>query len=150
MKTENGKLPLGATWERKRNLQLAANQFSDFRFHLSDYKMTLAELKIGQTATILSVGGEGGLRQHFLDMGAYYYAIEQGWTHANERIVVDIGAMNSHIMSYGHIVANGDGRFLVERVQHRAVLDIHMVANLNPIDIATQYRIKPNGAAVPI
>ena len=31
--------------------------------------MTLAELKIGQTATILSVGGEGGLRQHFLDMG---------------------------------------------------------------------------------
>ena len=33
------------------------------------HKMTLAELKIGQTATILSVGGEGGLRQHFLDMG---------------------------------------------------------------------------------
>ena len=32
-------------------------------------KMTLAELKIGQTATILNVGGEGGLRQHFLDMG---------------------------------------------------------------------------------
>ena len=31
--------------------------------------MTLAELKIGQTATILNVGGEGGLRQHFLDMG---------------------------------------------------------------------------------
>ncbi|MBQ5654670.1 MAG: ferrous iron transport protein B [Bacteroidaceae bacterium] len=31
--------------------------------------MTLAELKIGQTATILNVGGEGSLRQHFLDMG---------------------------------------------------------------------------------
>ena len=31
--------------------------------------MTLAELKVGQTATILNVGGEGGLRQHFLDMG---------------------------------------------------------------------------------
>ena len=31
--------------------------------------MTLAELKIGQTATILNVGGEGGLRQLFLDMG---------------------------------------------------------------------------------
>ena len=31
--------------------------------------MTLAELKIGQTATIVNVGGEGGLRQHFLDMG---------------------------------------------------------------------------------
>ena len=31
--------------------------------------MTLKELKIGQTAEILTVGGEGALRQHFLDMG---------------------------------------------------------------------------------
>ena len=31
--------------------------------------MTLKELKVGKTATILSVGGEGALRQHFLDMG---------------------------------------------------------------------------------
>ena len=31
--------------------------------------MNLAELKKGQTATIVAVGGEGALRQHFLDMG---------------------------------------------------------------------------------
>ena len=31
--------------------------------------MTLRELKIGQSAVIKSVGGEGALRQHFLDMG---------------------------------------------------------------------------------
>lgn len=31
--------------------------------------MTLRELKIGQTACIVSVGGEGALRQHLLDMG---------------------------------------------------------------------------------
>ena len=31
--------------------------------------MTLKELEIGQTARITSVGGEGALRQHFLDMG---------------------------------------------------------------------------------
>ena len=31
--------------------------------------MTLRELNKGQTATILNVGGEGALRQHFLDMG---------------------------------------------------------------------------------
>lgn len=31
--------------------------------------MTLRELEIGKSATILSVGGEGALRQHFLDMG---------------------------------------------------------------------------------
>ena len=28
--------------------------------------MTLRDLPIGKTATILSVGGEGALRQHFL------------------------------------------------------------------------------------
>ncbi|MBQ5955660.1 MAG: ferrous iron transport protein B [Firmicutes bacterium] len=31
--------------------------------------MTLKELKIGQSAVIKAVGGEGALRQHFLDMG---------------------------------------------------------------------------------
>ena len=31
--------------------------------------MTLKDLPIGKTATICSVGGEGALRQHFLDMG---------------------------------------------------------------------------------
>ncbi|MBQ8109477.1 MAG: ferrous iron transport protein B [Clostridia bacterium] len=31
--------------------------------------MTLRELKIGQSARVTSVGGEGALRQHFLDMG---------------------------------------------------------------------------------
>ena len=30
---------------------------------------TLKELKPGQSAVILQVGGEGALRQHFLDMG---------------------------------------------------------------------------------
>ncbi len=32
-------------------------------------KMTLKELNIGQSAVITKVGGEGALRQHFLDMG---------------------------------------------------------------------------------
>ena len=31
--------------------------------------MTLRELKIGKSARIIAVGGEGALRQHFLDMG---------------------------------------------------------------------------------
>ena len=46
---------------------LTAHPLTVFTFQIN--KMTLAELKIGQTATILNVGGEGGLRQHFLDMG---------------------------------------------------------------------------------
>ena len=34
-----------------------------------DKSMKLNELKPGQCAEILAVGGEGALRQHFLDMG---------------------------------------------------------------------------------
>ena len=32
-------------------------------------KMTIKDLQIGETATIIEVGGSGALRQHFLDMG---------------------------------------------------------------------------------
>ena len=31
--------------------------------------MTMKELEIGKQARVLTVGGEGALRQHFLDMG---------------------------------------------------------------------------------
>ena len=31
--------------------------------------MTLKDLQIGKTAVVTQVGGEGALRQHFLDMG---------------------------------------------------------------------------------
>ena len=36
---------------------------------MREIDMTLNELKEGQSAIITSVGGEGALRQHFLDMG---------------------------------------------------------------------------------
>ena len=32
-------------------------------------RLRLDQLQIGKTATVVSVGGEGALRQHFLDMG---------------------------------------------------------------------------------
>ena len=31
--------------------------------------MTLRDLEVGKSAVILKVGGQGALRQHFLDMG---------------------------------------------------------------------------------
>ena len=37
--------------------------------HKGEMKMTLKELQIGKSAVITKVGGEGALRQHFLDMG---------------------------------------------------------------------------------
>ena len=40
--------------------------------------MTLKELKIGQSARIKTVGGNGELRQHFLDMGVIPKAASNG------------------------------------------------------------------------
>ena len=37
--------------------------------------MTLKEIKIGKSAKIITVGGTGALRQHFLDMGVIPGAI---------------------------------------------------------------------------
>ena len=36
---------------------------------LKGRNMNLKELEIGKSASVLEVGGEGALRQHFLDMG---------------------------------------------------------------------------------
>ena len=35
---------------------------------MSDFRV-LSQLQIGESATVTSVGGQGALRQHFLDMG---------------------------------------------------------------------------------
>ena len=51
-------------------------------------------------------------------------------------------------MSHRYIVTDGDSAFLVEGVQDGAVLDIHVIANLNPIDIAAQYSVEPDGATI--
>ena len=45
----------------------------------TDEMMTLRELPIGKKATITTVGGEGALRQHFLDMGGEYKNYGKLW-----------------------------------------------------------------------
>lgn len=44
-------------------------QLAYANLQLEVLKMTLGDLKIGQSGTIESVGGEGALRLRFLDMG---------------------------------------------------------------------------------
>ena len=48
--------------------------------------MTLQDLKIGQSAVIKALGGEGALRQHFLDMGIIPGAEVDSWKKAKEVI----------------------------------------------------------------
>ncbi len=50
------------------------DKYVNINYHIVSYgrkdnSMTLKELEIGKSAKILSVGGDGSLRRHFLDMG---------------------------------------------------------------------------------
>ena len=56
--------------------------------------------------------------------------------------------MNHHIVAYGDIVADYDGRFLIESVEHTTVLDVHTVADGDGVDIAAQHSVEPHAALV--
>ena len=76
-------------------------------------------------------------------------AIEQGSTHPDEGIVIDVCAVDRYVMSYGHVVTQTDGRFLIERMQHSTVLDITMFAHDDGVDVAAQHGIEPQTGTFP-
>jgi hypothetical protein len=56
--------------------------------------------------------------------------------------------MNGHVMPHRHIVANLDGRLLVQRVQHATILNVYTIADAYAINVTTQNGVKPNTAIV--
>lgn len=56
--------------------------------------------------------------------------------------------MDGHVVAYGYIVAYLDGGFLVEGVQHRAVLYVDAVADAYGVDISAQHGVEPYAAVV--
>ena len=73
-----------------------------------DKSMTLKELQIGQSAVICTVGGEGALRQHFLDMGVIPGA---------EVTVVKLAPMGDpiqiHLRGYDITIRKEDGEKII-------------------------------------
>ena len=51
--------------------------------------------------------------------------------------------MNRDVVSYGHVVAQRDGGFLIERVQHCAILDVAMLADGDGVHVAAQHGVEP-------
>ena len=70
--------------------------------------MTLKELEIGKSAVIRTVGGQGALRQHFLDMGMIPGA---------EVTVVKLAPMGDpiqiHLRGYDITIRKEDGEKIV-------------------------------------
>ena len=74
--------------------------------------------------------------------------VEQGGAHADEGKVIDIGSVDGDVVTDGYIVADADGGFLVKRVEHASVLNVHAVADADAVHIATQHGVEPDAALV--
>ena len=74
--------------------------------------------------------------------------VQNDRSHANERPVADFGSVNRHVVPDGYIVANFDGRFLIQRVQNGTVLYVDAVADSDGIDISPQHCVEPDAATV--
>jgi ferrous iron transport protein B len=85
--------------------------------------MTLKELKIGQSAVIDEVGGEGELRQHFLDMGVIPQA---------EVTLIKLAPMGDPMELKIH------GYELTLRLDDAAKIKVHTILNKNTNDESKQ------------
>lgn len=104
-------------------------------------------------ATPKFAGSDYGAAEHHgtgcdYGSGAYNGIVHHHGAHANEGVVMDLAAVEGNVMAYGDVVADFDGRLLVERVEHGAVLDIHAVADANGVDVAAEHGVKPYGALI--
>ena len=74
--------------------------------------------------------------------------VENDGAHANERAVADLGAVDRYVMTDRHVVANLDGRFLIQGMKNGPILDIDSVTDANGVDIAAENGVEPNAATL--
>lgn len=74
--------------------------------------------------------------------------VQNGGSHTDESTAFHFATVQRDIMSYGHVVADDDGGFAVKRMQARAVLDVHAVADFDEMYVAAQDGVKPYGTVV--
>jgi hypothetical protein len=68
--------------------------------------------------------------------------------HADEHVVVQGAAVHEGAVADADVVADGGAAFLVGAVEHRAVLDVHFVADADKIHVAAHHGLVPHGAVV--
>ena len=56
--------------------------------------------------------------------------------------------MDRYVMTDGYVVADLDGWFLVKRVEDRAILYVHAIADADGVHVATQDGAKQNAATL--
>lgn len=74
--------------------------------------------------------------------------IHHDGSHADKGIVMNLGAVDHHVVPDRYVVADLYGRFLIQRVEHRAVLDVDTVADSDGVHVAAQHGAEPDAALV--
>ena len=74
--------------------------------------------------------------------------VQNGGPHTDEGAAFHFATVQRDIMSYGHVVTDDDGGFAVKRMQARAVLDVHAVADFDEMYVTAQDGVKPYGTVV--
>lgn len=68
--------------------------------------------------------------------------------HTDKRAMADLGAMDRYVMTDRHIVANLNGRFLIQGMKDGTILDIDPIADADGIDVAAKDGAKPDTASL--
>lgn len=116
-----------------------------FRIHLFDEfgRYASPQLAVADDR-ILQDQGAGGYDGAMTDDSV----VQNGGAHTDEGAAFHFATVQRDIMSYGHVVADDDGGFAVKRMQARAVLDVHAVADFDEMYVAAQDGVKPYGTVV--
>lgn len=106
--------------------------------------------ELGGTSGPKLVGTDLRLRKHnasgcyqcaFADFGV----IHNDRAHADKGVIMDLRAVDNHVVADRNVVADLDRRFLIESVEDRTVLDIDAVADTDRVYVAAKDSAEPDG-----
>ena len=75
--------------------------------------------------------------------------IHHDGSHTDEGVVTDMAAVERDIVPDGDIVTDLDRGLLIEGMEDGAVLDIHVVADADGVDVTAEDGVEPDAAALP-
>src|SRR5690606_35252483 len=75
-------------------------------------------------------------------------AVKDHRVHADQAAVADGAAMEHHFVAHHHLPANDTGHALVH-VDHRALLDVGIVADHHPVVVGADHHIEPDAHPPP-
>lgn len=77
-----------------------------------------------------------------------FRVIHNDRAHADEHAFLNSATVHYGVMTDGYVVADGDPGFFIGTMDDDAILDIHLVADADAVDIAADDGIEPDAAVI--